>query len=186
MSRSCFRRRLGDEDGFDLISHTRNNHPDSAVLVVTGYATPDTAVEAVRAGAFDLLTKPMIDDELNLAISRAVSQRDITLENEKLRKRLDSRSGLENMVAAGLVMTGGASKIEGAEELAEEIFHMPVRLAKPQYVSGLSDVVSNAIHATGVGLLLYGSRADASTTKLTVGGGESFFDRVRSWFRGEF
>ncbi len=96
------------------------------------------------------------------------------------------RSGLENMVAAGLVMTGGASKIEGAEELAEEIFHMPVRLAKPQYVSGLSDVVSNAIHATGVGLLLYGSRADASTTKLTVGGGESFFDRVRSWFRGEF
>ncbi len=49
---------------------------------MTGYATPDTAVEAVRAGAFDLLTKPVIDDELQLAIERAVSQREIARENE--------------------------------------------------------------------------------------------------------
>ena len=90
------------------------------------------------------------------------------------------------MVAAGLVMTGGASRIEGAEELAEEIFHMPVRLATPQYVSGLTEVVSNAIHATGVGLLLYGNQADSGSNLLSTGGGDSFFDRVRSWFRGEF
>jgi cell division protein FtsA len=96
------------------------------------------------------------------------------------------RSGLENMVAAGLVMTGGASRIEGAEELAEEIFHMPVRLATPQGVSGLADVVCNAIHATGVGLLLYGSQADGNRSLLKPGGGDTFFDRVRSWFRGEF
>jgi len=96
------------------------------------------------------------------------------------------RSGLENMVAAGLVMTGGASRMEGAEELAEEIFHMPVRLATPQGVTGLADVVCNAIHATGVGLLLYGSRADSNRSLLKAGGGETFFDRVRSWFRGEF
>jgi len=96
------------------------------------------------------------------------------------------RSGLENMVAAGLVMTGGASKIEGAEDLAEELFHMPVRLATPQYVTGLSEVVSNAIHATGVGLLLYGSRADSRRAMITGTGGDSFVDRVKSWFRGEF
>jgi cell division protein FtsA len=90
------------------------------------------------------------------------------------------------MVAAGLVMTGGASRIEGAEELAEEIFHMPVRLATPQYVTGLSDVVSNAIHATGVGLLLYGNQADAGRNLLAPGAGDNFLDRVRSWFRGEF
>ncbi len=96
------------------------------------------------------------------------------------------RSGFENMVAAGLVMTGGASLIEGAEGLAEEIFHMPVRLATPQGVSGLADVVSNAIHATGVGLLLYGSQADSSRVSLTAAAGDTFFDRVRSWFRGEF
>ncbi len=96
------------------------------------------------------------------------------------------RSGLENMVAAGLVMTGGASKIEGAEELAEELFHMPVRLATPQYVSGLSEVVSNAIHATGVGLLLYGSRADSRRAMIAGVAGDSVIDRVKSWFRGEF
>jgi cell division protein FtsA len=96
------------------------------------------------------------------------------------------RSGLENMVAAGLVLTGGASRIEGAAELAEEIFHMPVRLATPQGVNGLSDVVSNAIHATGVGLLLYGSRADYSRTLLSNSAGDTVVDRIRSWFRGEF
>ena len=94
-------------------------------------------------------------------------------------------SGFENMVAAGLVMTGGASRIEGAEELAEEIFHMPVRLATPGNVSGLSDVVNNAIHATGVGLLLYGNQA-APGRNLLPTGGDGFVDRVRSWLRGEF
>ena len=94
-------------------------------------------------------------------------------------------SGYEDRVAAGLVLTGGASRMEGAEELAEEIFHMPVRLATPTGVSGLSDVVNNAIHATGVGLLLYGTKADPAKT-LVNNGGESVFDRVRSWFRGEF
>jgi cell division protein FtsA len=96
------------------------------------------------------------------------------------------RSGFENMIAAGLVMTGGASRIEGAEELAEEIFHMPVRLALPQHVTGLSDVVSNAIHATGVGLLLYGNQAGSGRSLLPANTGDTFFDRVRSWFRGEF
>ncbi len=91
--------RLGSDDGFELISYAKRVQPDTAVLVMTGYATPDTAVEAVRAGAFDLLTKPVIDNELQLAIERAVSQRDITRENESLRQQLDKRSGLENILS---------------------------------------------------------------------------------------
>ncbi|MGB0595697.1 MAG: sigma-54-dependent transcriptional regulator [Rubripirellula sp.] len=91
--------RLGNEDGFDLIAHTRKRHPDTAVLVVTGYGTPETAVQAVRAGAFDLLTKPLIDEELTLAISRAVAQKEISRENESLRQQLDRRSGLENILS---------------------------------------------------------------------------------------
>ena len=66
------------------------------------------------------------------------------------------RSGYENLIAAGIVLTGGSSKMEGVVELAEEVFHMPVRLGVPQYVTGLIDVVRNPIHATGVGLLLFG------------------------------
>ncbi len=97
------------------------------------------------------------------------------------------RSGFENVVASGLVLTGGAAKMEGAVDLAEEIFHMPVRLARPQGVTGLSDVVSNPIHATGVGLLLYGSKAGSSGRSLSgTGGNETFLSRISSWFRGEF
>ncbi|WP_390622146.1 sigma-54-dependent transcriptional regulator [Roseiconus lacunae] len=91
--------RLREEDGFVLIGHARNHHPETTVLVMTGYGTPDTALEAIKAGAFDLLTKPLIDDELNLAISRAVSQRDIERENEQLRERLDRRTGLEGIIS---------------------------------------------------------------------------------------
>src|SRR5690606_34077436 len=66
------------------------------------------------------------------------------------------RSGFEDMVPAGIVLTGGTAKMEGAVELAEEIFHMPVRLGVPQEFKGLTDVVRNPIYSTGVGLLHYG------------------------------
>jgi cell division protein FtsA len=98
------------------------------------------------------------------------------------------RSGFEDMIAAGIVLTGGSSKMEGAVELAEEVFHMPVRLGVPQHVHGLGDVVRNPIHSTGVGLLVYGRskmvrEADAMPT---VGGIRDVWDRMKSWFQGNF
>ena len=65
-------------------------------------------------------------------------------------------SGYADMLAAGLVLTGGTSKMEGVVELAEEIFHLPVRIGMPSEVSGLVDIVRNPTYSTGVGLLLYG------------------------------
>src|SRR6056300_287645 len=70
------------------------------------------------------------------------------------------RSGFEELIPAGVVLTGGTSKMEGAMELAEEIFHMPVRVGAPQYAHGLSDIISNPIYATAVGLLIFGARDD--------------------------
>ena len=64
-------------------------------------------------------------------------------------------SGFEEAIAAGIVLTGGSAKMEGAIELAEEVFHVPVRLGLPQQVQGLTDVVRNPIYSTAVGLLLY-------------------------------
>lgn len=90
---------LGADDGFDLIRYVTKHAAQTSLLVLTGYATPDTAVEAVRAGAFDLLTKPVIDDELLLAIDRAINHHKIEQENESLRKQLDVRSGLENILS---------------------------------------------------------------------------------------
>ncbi|HEY5665454.1 MAG TPA: cell division protein FtsA [Gammaproteobacteria bacterium] len=102
-----------------------------------------------------------------------------------VRKEL-RRSGFEELIAAGIVLTGGSAKMEGAIELAEEVFHMPVRLGVPQYVEGLSDVVRNPIHATGVGLLLYGQEAlqasaGKAQSRLSPG---SVFRRMKSWFQG--
>jgi len=91
--------RLGNEDGFDLIRHLRQRYKDTAVLVMTGYATPGTAVEAVQAGAFDLLTKPIIDDELLLSIQRAIELREIHQENQRLKQKVDRHSGLENILS---------------------------------------------------------------------------------------
>ena len=98
------------------------------------------------------------------------------------------RSGFEELIAAGIVLTGGSSKMEGAVELAEEIFHVPVRLGIPQYVEGLADIVRNPIHATAVGLLLYGKevaegQADAAAARAGVVGG---FSRMKAWVQGNF
>ncbi len=71
------------------------------------------------------------------------------------------RSGYEDMIPAGIVLTGGTSKMEGAVELAEEIFHMPVRLGMPQVIKGIGDVVRNPVYSTAVGLLVYGLRKQA-------------------------
>src|SRR5690606_11455641 len=68
------------------------------------------------------------------------------------------RSGFENLIAAGIVLTGGTARMEGVAELAEEIFHMPVRIGAPQHVSGLLEMVRNPIYSTGVGLLHYAAR----------------------------
>jgi cell division protein FtsA len=66
------------------------------------------------------------------------------------------RSGFEELIPAGIVLTGGASRMEGVLDLAEEIFHAPVRLGVPRNVSGLQDVVKNPIYATTVGLVQSG------------------------------
>ncbi|MDQ2069502.1 cell division protein FtsA [Natronospira bacteriovora] len=98
------------------------------------------------------------------------------------------RSGFEDMIAAGLVLTGGSAKMEGVVELAEEVFHMPVRMGTPQHVQGLSDVVRNPVYATGVGLLLFGSRGLSSRgSEERLGGGfKETWERMKSWFQGNF
>src|SRR5210317_1958608 len=98
------------------------------------------------------------------------------------------RSGFEDLIAAGIVLTGGSAKIEGLVDLAEEVFHMPVRLGVPQYVTGLVDVVRNPIFATGVGLLLFGHHnRDQRSLDIGLGKGvRSVWERMKGWFQGNF
>lgn len=98
------------------------------------------------------------------------------------------RHGLEDAIPAGIVLTGGAAKIEGAVELAEEIFNMPVRLGIPRAITGLQDVIRNPIYSTAIGLLKYGNRERemdvAPHRKPEIFGG--VFSRVSQWVRGHF
>ncbi|EIJ43735.1 cell division protein FtsA [Beggiatoa alba B18LD] len=99
------------------------------------------------------------------------------------------RSGYEDLIAAGLVITGGSAKMDGVVELAEEVFHMPVRIGYPRYVSGLVDVVRNPMHATGVGLLLFGHHhrhERLSDITHNQGGFKTMFTRMKNWFQGNF
>lgn len=95
------------------------------------------------------------------------------------------RSGFEDAITSGMVLTGGGAAAEGLLELTEEIFHMPVRLGTPQYISGLTDIVQTPMYSTGVGLLLYGSEYQGKN--VVVGNtADSVFARMANWFQGNF
>ena len=106
------------------------------------------------------------------------------------------RSGYEDLIPAGIVLTGGTSKMEGVVQLAEEIFHMQVRVASPSNMKGLSDVIGNPIYSTGVGLLIYGLENTGATSSRTTyveehsspeqGDDASIVDKIRGWFKGNF
>jgi cell division protein FtsA len=105
------------------------------------------------------------------------------------------RSGYEERIGAGIVLTGGSSKMRGVRELAEEVFHMPVRIGMPRNVGGLRGEVENPIHSTGVGLLLYGmaqqvygTKRNGSTSVSVTSSSpdDGWWDRLKSWFNGNF
>lgn len=99
------------------------------------------------------------------------------------------RSGFEDLVTAGIVLTGGASKIEGIIELAEQVFKMPVRIGSPQSVRGMTEVTTNPIFSTGAGLLLTGYQniLDGGNVGVKIPSeSKSLWARMKSWFQGNF
>jgi len=97
------------------------------------------------------------------------------------------RAGMLSKIGAGIVLTGGGSKLSGALELAEEIFNMPVRLATPHKINGLKDVVRNPIYSTGIGLILFGTDPKNNSKWISESKNQgSFFYRFKNWFHKNF
>ncbi len=101
------------------------------------------------------------------------------------------KSGLEDSIASGVVITGGSSILEGIPELAEQMFNLPVRRGLPQKIGGLVDVVKSPVYATGVGLVVYGSRNSGTLQPFTTNKPDahlfgSVFGRMKGWFREFF
>ncbi|RBP33693.1 cell division protein FtsA [Marinobacter pelagius] len=143
------------------------------------------------AGADETIKVPSVGDRAPRDLSRQALAEVVEPRYEELFTLVQSelrRSGFEDLIPAGIVITGGSSTMEGVVELAEEIFHMPVRLASPQAVSGMTEVVNNPIYATGVGLLIHGFRQMDLGRAPVLKGEEapSLFERMKAWFTGHF
>ena len=169
--------------------------------IAFAFRTPTPFAEEIKvkyACALAQLARPEETIEVAMVGDRAPRRLQRQLLADVVQKRYEEifemvqaelrRSGLEELVAAGIVLTGGGSKMEGIVELAEELFHMPVRIGVPQYVTGLGDVINNPVHATGVGLLLAGSKHPSLRTHSNPAGEAvgSLWGRLRKWVTGEF
>jgi len=90
---------LPDGDGFELLGTINNNHSQTVVITITEYGTIESAVQAIKKGAYDYLTKPIVDDDLRLAVERALKQQTLMDENINLRLQLEQKYSLENILS---------------------------------------------------------------------------------------
>ena len=168
--------------------------------IAVGLRTPTQHAEEIKvkyacaraelAGQNETIKVPAIGDRPAQQLSRQTLAEVVQPRYEELLQLVHSeiqRSGYEDLIAAGVVLTGGSAKMEGLVDLAEEIFHKPVRLGAPQSVRGLGEVVRNPIYATAVGLILFGrSERGMGPAPTTRSGLRAAWDRVRGWFHGRF
>lgn len=98
------------------------------------------------------------------------------------------RSGFEELLSSGVVITGGSAAMQGMIELGEEVFHMPVRLGLPSYAGGLSEVIRNPRYSTGVGLLMAGlsQHQRQQIEKMQSGSFKQIVGRMKKWFETNF
>ena len=143
---------------------------------------------AKLTGEGETVKVPSVGDRADRDLSRQALAEVIEPRYEELFMLVQAelrRSGFEELVAAGIVLTGGTSRMEGVVELAEEIFHMPVSIGKSKGVTGLTDIVKNPIYSTAVGLLLWGGRQRLAGDQGNSGGEgvSGVVDSIGAWLK---
>ncbi len=152
---------------------------------------------AQLANAEELIKVPSVGDRPARDLSRQALAEVVEPRYDELFTLIQAelrRSGFEDLVATGIVLTGGTSRMEGAIELAEEIFHQPVRLATPKDTRGMEDILANPVYATAVGLLQYakaneqeGAERSAEPEKMDLQVVQpGLVNRMKSWFQANF
>jgi len=163
--------------------------------------TPTPAAEEIKiahgcalrqmAAADQLVEVPGVGDRGPRQLSRHTLAEVIEPRVEELFTLVQAelrRSGFEELLSSGIVLTGGTSAMSGMLELGEEIFHMPVRVGLPNYRGGLSEVVRNPRFATGMGLLISGfeQHQKAQVSRANIGSLTQLVDRMKNWFKSAF
>jgi cell division protein FtsA len=139
----------------------------------------------------EMVEVPGVGDRASRELSRKTLAEVIEPRVEELYSLVQAelrRSGYEELLSSGIIITGGSSVLQGMVELGEEIFHMPVRIGQPNYSGGLAEVVRHPRYSTGVGLLLAGVQQYRSRelARMQVGTFQQVLERMRSWFTGNF
>ncbi len=157
--------------------------PQHAEEIKTRYACALTQL----AGSDETIEVPSIGERPPRQLSRQTLAEVVQPRYAELLGLIQSeirRSGYEDLVAGGVVLSGGSARMEGLVDLAEEVFHMPVRPGLPEGVAGLGDELRDPIYATGVGLLLFAEGRHGDSDRGT--GGSGLWRRFRDWFQGHF
>ncbi|MEE9451875.1 MAG: cell division protein FtsA [Gammaproteobacteria bacterium] len=170
--------------------------------IAVALRTPTQAAEKIKvefasvvidnASANEKITVPSIHERPETTISSHALTEVVIARYEELFNLVQGeirRSGFGDFIAAGIVLTGGASKVKGGFTLAEQIFQVPVRIGVPQHVGGLLEAVNNPIYATGVGLLLHGYKRQYQNNDIRPAlapGFNGVWSRMKDWFHGNF
>jgi cell division protein FtsA len=167
--------------------------------IATGLRTPIGEAEKIKVKhgcAYtplipkdDTIEVPSVGGREPRAVSRQILGRIMEPRMEEIfmmAHREIIKSGLEDVLAAGVVLTGGTALVDGATELAEHVFNMPVRRGCPIGIGGLTDAVNSPLYATGVGLVVYGSKNLSKEFFSKSGGGlfgwfRNIFGKIKEW-----
>ncbi len=132
--------RMPEMDGMEILRRTREADPRMPVIMLTGYATVETAVAAVKAGAFDYLSKPFSIDQLRVAVERALNRRRLEVENLNLREQLKGAFGFENIV-------GQSSALRGVLELVRKAARSDANILILGESGTGKELIARAVHA---------------------------------------
>jgi DNA-binding NtrC family response regulator len=187
-------------NGLELLRSIKNQHPEVVVLVITGYGTIENAVEAVKMGAFEYLTKPIIDDEIRVAIQKALKQQTLLSENHLLKQQLGLRYGLDNIVGhdykmlkifdlveavadsrTTVLMTGESGT--GKSLIARAIHHRSPRASKPFVEVSCGSIPETLLESELFGHVkgsFTGATYDKQGRFLAADGGTIFLDEINS------
>lgn len=141
------------------------------------------------ATANEVINVPGVGDKPTRELSRQALAEVVEPRYDELFTLIQSelrRSGFEDLIASGIVLTGGAAKMEGVIDLAEEVFHMPVSLGSPRNVAGLKEIVRNPVYATGVGLLQYGLEREKEMPGVRGTRWGGAYARLKNWMNDNF
>lgn len=172
--------------------------------IAIGLRTPMDAAERIKR-KFGCALSSLVDKAEQLEVPSMGGRNPRVLTRQMLCEILEPRveeifqlvhreiqkCGYEELLASGVVITGGSAQLQGMVELAEEVMQLPVRLGQPRGVGGLVDVVKSPIYATGVGLVLYGSRDHENAARFPMARGDgkssgSMRERLAEMFRQWF